>query len=167
MTTAKCFHFKLNLKSFICIFSNSGILLRKCQGGWHRGGGWVREEVSSLVLLNWFKYFKSVISDLSLGDLPIYFFFPQIQFSSVTQSCPTLCDPMNCSTPGLPVHHHLPEFTQTHVHQVGDAITAAMNLQFKNLWRSKIWNSIISEVTASKTRVLYCPLPLREQFSAI
>ena len=122
MTTAKCFHFKLNLKSFICIFSNSGILLRKCQGGWHRGGGWVREDVSPLVLLNWFTYFKSVISDLSLGDLPIYFFFPQIQFSSVTQSCPTLCDPMNCSTPGLPVHHHLPEFTQTHVHWVGDAI---------------------------------------------
>ena len=44
-----------------------------------------------------------------------------VQFSSV-QSCPTLCDPMNCSTPGLPVHHQLPEFTQTHVHRVGDAI---------------------------------------------
>ena len=44
------------------------------------------------------------------------------QFSSVTQSCPTLCDPMNRSTPGLPVHHQLPEFTQTHVHRVGDAI---------------------------------------------
>ena len=45
-----------------------------------------------------------------------------VQFSSVTQSCPTLCDPMNRSTPGLPVHHHLPEFTQTHVHRVSDAI---------------------------------------------
>ena len=45
-----------------------------------------------------------------------------VQFSSVAQSCLTLCDPMNCSTPGLPVHHQLPEFTQTHVHQVGDAI---------------------------------------------
>ena len=45
-----------------------------------------------------------------------------VQFSSVTQSCPTLCNPMNRSTPGLPVHHQLPEFTQTHVHQVGDAI---------------------------------------------
>ena len=44
------------------------------------------------------------------------------QFSSVTQSCPTLCDPMNCSTPGLPVHHQLPEFTQTPAHRVGDAI---------------------------------------------
>ena len=46
----------------------------------------------------------------------------EIQFSSVAQSSPTLCDPMNCSTPGLPVHHQLPEFTQTHVHRVGDAI---------------------------------------------
>ena len=43
------------------------------------------------------------------------------QFSSVTQSCLTLCNPMNCSTPGLPVHHQLPEFTQTHVHRVTDA----------------------------------------------
>ena len=42
--------------------------------------------------------------------------------SSVTQSCQTLCDPMNCSTPGLPVHHQHPEFTQTQVHQVSDAI---------------------------------------------
>ena len=45
-----------------------------------------------------------------------------VQFSPVAQSCPTLCDPMNRSTPGLPVHHQLPEITQTHVHQVGDAI---------------------------------------------
>ena len=44
------------------------------------------------------------------------------QFSSVAQSCPTLCDPMNLSTPGFPVHHQLPEFTQTHVHRVGDTI---------------------------------------------
>ena len=45
-----------------------------------------------------------------------------VQFSSVTQSCLTLWDPMNHSSPGLPVHHQLPEFTQTHVHRVGDAI---------------------------------------------
>ena len=44
------------------------------------------------------------------------------KFSSVAQSCPTLCDPMNCITPGLPVHHQLPEFAQTHVHWVGVAI---------------------------------------------
>ena len=49
-------------------------------------------------------------------------FFSSVQFSSVTQSCPTLCNPMNHSTPGLPVHHKLPQFTQTHVHQVSDAI---------------------------------------------
>ena len=45
-----------------------------------------------------------------------------VQFSSVAQSCPTVCDPMNRSTPGLPVHHHLPEFTQIHIHRVPDAI---------------------------------------------
>ena len=46
----------------------------------------------------------------------------QYQFSLVPQSCPTLCDPMDCSTPGFPVHHQLPELAQTHVHQVCDAI---------------------------------------------
>ena len=45
-----------------------------------------------------------------------------VQFSSVAQSCPTLCDPMHRSTPGLPVHHQLPEITQTHIHQVSDGI---------------------------------------------
>ena len=45
-----------------------------------------------------------------------------VQFSSVAQLCPTLCDPMNHSTPGLPVHHQLQEFTQTHIHRVGDDI---------------------------------------------
>ena len=44
------------------------------------------------------------------------------KFSSVTQLWPTLCEPMDCSTPGFPVHHQLPELTQTHVHQVSDAI---------------------------------------------
>ena len=48
-----------------------------------------------------------------------------IQISSVIQSCPTLWDPMNCSTPGLSVHHQLPEFTQTHVHWVSDAIQSS------------------------------------------
>ena len=48
-------------------------------------------------------------------------FLPRSQFSSVTQSCPTLCNPMNRSTPDLPVHHQLPDFTQTHIHGVGDA----------------------------------------------
>ena len=47
------------------------------------------------------------------------------KFSSVAQSCPTLCDPTSCSMPGLPVHHQLPEFTQTHVHRVSDAIQSS------------------------------------------
>ena len=51
-----------------------------------------------------------------------HFWETQWLHSLVTQSCPTLCDPMDCSTPGLPVHHQLPEFTQTHVHWVSDAI---------------------------------------------
>ena len=51
--------------------------------------------------------------------------FPSVQFSSVSQSCPTLCDPMNYSTPGLPVHHQLLESTQTHVYRVSDAIEAS------------------------------------------
>ena len=69
-----------------------------------------------------------------------YFNYPRwwtsVQFSSVTQSCPTLCNPMNCSTPGLPVHHQLPEFTQTHVHRVSDAIQPSHQLCpiLCNLW---------------------------------
>ena len=47
---------------------------------------------------------------------------PKIQFRSVAQSCPTLCNPIDCSMPGFPVHHQLPELTQTHVHRVSDAI---------------------------------------------
>ena len=61
------------------------------------------------------KYFFSIV-------YPTWFIsFSSVQFSSVCKSCPTLCDPMNQSTAGLPVHHQLPEFTQTHVHQVGNA----------------------------------------------
>ena len=48
--------------------------------------------------------------------------FSSVQFSSGTQSCPTPCDPMDCSRPGLPVHHQLPELTQTHIQWVGDAV---------------------------------------------
>ena len=54
--------------------------------------------------------------------------FSSVQFSSVAQSCSTLCDPMNRSTPGLPVHHQLPEFTQSRVHRVSDAIQPSHSL---------------------------------------
>ena len=69
----------------------------------------------SLLLFKIFRYF--IIRSTEFCQM---FFLHQ--FSSVTQSCPTLCDPMNRSTPGLPVHHQLPELTQTHVHRVSDAI---------------------------------------------
>ena len=55
------------------------------------------------------------------------------QIRSVAQSCPTLCNPMNCSTPGLPVHHQLPEFTQTHIHRVSDAIQPSHPLSSPSL----------------------------------
>ena len=62
-------------------------------------------------------------SHIRRNHMTAHFFAVELDsVSSAAQSCPTLCDPMNCSTPGLPVHHQLPEFTQTHVHQVGDAI---------------------------------------------
>ena len=60
------------------------------------------------------------ISPLNFSSIP--FLYLSVQFSLVTQSCPTLCDPMNRSRPGLPVHHQLPESTQTHVHCVSDTI---------------------------------------------
>ena len=61
----------------------------------------------NLILIIIVRY-KSISQDLILECIS--------QFSSVAQSCPTLCDPIDCSTPGLPVHHQLPEFVQTHVH---------------------------------------------------
>ena len=69
-------------------------------------------------LWNFLKILNLLSLTLSHHDL----YLSSVQFSSVTQSCPTLFDPMNCSTPGLPVHHQLLKFTQTHVHPVGDAI---------------------------------------------
>ena len=64
----------------------------------------------------------SITTNKASGGDGISVQFSSVHFGSVAQSCPTLCDPMNCSTPGLPVHHQLLEFTQTHVHRVRDAI---------------------------------------------
>ena len=58
--------------------------------------------------------------EIQVGIIGLENHIEQVQFSSVAQLCPTICDPMNHSTPGLPVHHQLLEFTQTHVHRVGD-----------------------------------------------
>ena len=68
-----------------------------------------------------FFYIKKIAEKVELYFVPLSDHIPlvpqrSVQFSSVAQSCPTLCDPMDCSTLGLPVHHQLPEFTQTQVH---------------------------------------------------
>ena len=68
-------------------------------------------------------YGKPILNHLA--TLAINSEISKIQFSSVTQLCSTLCNPMNRNTPGLPVHHQLPEFIQTHVHRVGDAIQSS------------------------------------------
>ena len=70
------------------------------------------------------KYWKEEKDGLILQNIipPNLSQLGPVQFSSVAQLCPTVCDPKNCSTPGLPVHHQLPELTQTHVHSIGDAI---------------------------------------------
>ena len=94
---------------------------------------WLLVEISqwegSTVIINnmlfcWIfpKKFSLLICHGMATFLSRHFVISSVQFSSVTQQCLTLCDPMNRSTPGLPVHHQLPEFTQTHVHRVGDAI---------------------------------------------
>ena len=66
---------------------------------------------------------KGKIRTVTGADFPAFIFNSEnvsmcvsVQFSSAAQSCPTICDPMDSSMPGLPVHHQLPEFTQTHVH---------------------------------------------------
>ena len=71
---------------------------------------------------------QEYLSGLPLPSSHIHTQFSSVQFSSIAQSCLTLCDPMNRSTPCLSVHHQLPEFTQTHVHRVSDAIQPSHTL---------------------------------------
>ena len=82
-------------------------------------------------------FFIAVFLVTTLYYIPYYMryniFTNIFQFSSVAQSCPTLCNPMSRSTPGLPVHHHLPELTQTHVHRVHDAIQPSHPLSSPSL----------------------------------
>ena len=76
-----------------------------------RGSSWSRDQTWVSCIAGRFLTVRATREALS-----------SVYFSSVAQTCPTLCDPMNHSTPGLPVHHQIPEFTQTHVHRVCDAI---------------------------------------------
>ena len=76
---------------------------------------------------SWRTYFEAYTNHPFILMFPLLVFQQHssvlhVQFRSVTQSRPTLCDPMNCNTPGLPVHHQLPEFTRTHVYWIGDAL---------------------------------------------
>ena len=81
----------------------------------------IKRNAFESVLMRWMNLEPIIQSEVSQKEKDKY----QIrsdQIRSVAQSCLTLCDPMNRSTPGLPVHHQLPEFTQTQVHRVSDAI---------------------------------------------
>ena len=75
------------------------------------------------ILISWLQSPSTVILEPKIINSVTISIFPYLQLSSVTQSCLTLCDPMNCSTPGYPVHHQHPELGQTRVHQVSDAIS--------------------------------------------
>ena len=77
-----------------------------------------KAEVDVFLEFSCFFYDPMYVGNLISGSSGFY----KSSFSSVVQLCPTLCDPMDCSTPGLPVHQQLPELSQTHVHGVGDAI---------------------------------------------
>ena len=82
---------------------------------------WGRKESDTTERLHLHHILKNTHKTLC-SHYPSHFQCEIRQFSLVTQSCPTLCDPMACSTPGFPVHHQLPELAQTHVHGVNDAI---------------------------------------------
>ena len=88
---------------------------------WSSASWWYDEMTASKTESGPCKLFKLIIIIMVLLLLWLFTYI-HFQFSSVTQSCPTLCDPVNCNTPGLPVHHQLLEFTQTHVHRVSDAV---------------------------------------------
>ena len=83
---------------------------------------WLNSNMWYLNIFKCYKVYLIIRSHLYSVKEVIFLNFTNSQEVQFSQSCPTLCDPMNRSTPGLPVHHKLPEFTQTHAHRVGDAI---------------------------------------------
>ena len=86
---------------------------------------------TALIILVWIKFIVNVSKTAKMSSfiaLTTEFFHLSVQFTSVAQSCLTLCDPMNHSMPGFPVHHQLPESTQTHVHWVSNAIQPSHSL---------------------------------------
>ena len=113
-------------------FKTFVFLLIFCFGDMSLGVSGVLKSPTIIVLLS-FSPFRSVSVCLMYWGAPML--VASVQFSSVTQLCLTPCDPMNCSTTGLPVHHQLLEFAQTHVHWVGDAIQPS-----HPLWCIDIYN---------------------------
>ena len=85
-----------------------------------RGSPWPRDRTCVSNIGRWILYHSATRQACITGS--------SVQFSSVAQSCLTLCDPKNHSTPGLPVYHQLSEFTQTHIHRVSDAIQSSHSL---------------------------------------
>ena len=105
---------------FICWWTLRLLLyLSKCTWGHHEHWD------TCVFLISVLGFFKYIPRSRTAGS--------SVQFNSAAQSCPTLCDPMNRSMSGLPVHHQLPEFTETHVHRVGDAIQPSNPLSFPSL----------------------------------
>ena len=90
------------------------------------GGGRIPAELHQFLYTTDIIYFTYIYIVNAIRNYFYFHFRPSVvhsvQFNSVVQSCLNLCNPMNHSTPGLPIHHQFQEFTQTHVHQVGDAI---------------------------------------------
>ena len=93
---------------------------------------------TSPLLYIWFAHIFSCFV-ACLSTFLLLFFEVSVQFSSVAQSCPTLCDPMDCSTPGFLVHHQLLELTQTHIHWVGDAFQPSHPLLSPPLPAFSLW----------------------------
>ena len=102
-------------------FSRSQIFANKSETRTRKALFGNSKRTNLLILLKFFFFYSLKCSFIYLWYWGSWC-FSSVQFSSVTQSCPTLCDPMDCSMPGLPVHHQLLKLTQTHVHWVGDAI---------------------------------------------
>ena len=132
LSTSLCYFYPLLARLAVRrLQHHSSRLVRPAPSGWHRltlmGDKPRRERLTSYPAdlvqgLPTDRRFKTVLQVQTSLHVVSGGLILLISVSSVTQLCPTLCNPMNLSTPGLPVHHQLPEFTQTHVHWVGDAM---------------------------------------------
>ena len=135
------FHTKITIIKTVIdhIIYFHGIPINKQSHSTHTGGK-KKQKHRACYIMKWsscHKGNKNLNNKINYGDL-----FSLVQFSPVTQLCPTLCDPMHCSTTGFPVHHQPLELAQTHVHQVGDAIQPSHPLCHPLLLLPSIFTSI-------------------------